>query len=435
MANFWDEDGSSGWAETVVAAAKPVTAQAADAPTAAKTKPTKEEMATAWNENRGDPAKVYEMMQASGVGVNEAAKFLGVGKNDMARYLNTGRSKGMRQTGSGDDMNFVEEFKYDEVHPEAQTKEEFMATVEPWMLDAQGKFKRPDDGVNYRWEGMTPDEVFINSQPKEWDPTMERDGYGKPKAESYGDHAESKRSTASRASWDDINLKWEDGPDNGGGILGGLARGIGNLATGVGDNPALMAALTAGVGSAMTPATVAGEAGAAASVGGNADKAAMFGNAGYSAQPGILQTFAASPYAKPAMNAAKTLAGGGDLGDAALAAGGSYLGGQASGILGGGAVGNIGGSVVSGLVSGKDPLQVLVSAGANAAAGAVTGNIPGFDALSPSQQSAVNSMVSQALRGKNPTQSLIATVTKMATGQVAGAKPKTTNTTSGGWAA
>jgi len=151
--------------------------------------------------------------------------------------------------------------------------------------------------------------------------------------------------------------------------------------------------------------------------------------------PGILQSIASSPWAKPALNAVKTLASGGDLKDAALSAGGSYLGGQASDALGGGDIGRFGGSVVSGVVSGKDPLQVLVSSGANAAAGMITGNLPGFEALSPSQQSAVNSMVASALKGKNPTQSLIANVTKLATGQVASAKPKTSNTQTGGWAA
>jgi len=135
------------------------------------------------------------------------------------------------------------------------------------------------------------------------------------------------------------------------------------------------------------------------------------------------------------MNAVKTLASGGDLKDAALSAGGSYLGGQASDVLGGGDIGRFGGSVVSGVVSGKDPLQVLVSSGANAAAGMITGNVPGFEALSPSQQSAVNSMVASTLKGKNPTQALIANATKLATGQVAGAKPQTSNTQTGGWAA
>jgi len=403
MATFWDEDGTSGWAEQAVEAAKPVTA-----------KPSKEEMQKAWNENKGDPAKIHELMKANGVGVKEVAGILGASQQEVAGYLNSGRSGGILRSGYGDDMNVAEQFKYDEVTPEPQTREEFMATVEPGMLDESGKFKGPAGNVNYRWEGMTPEQVFEYRQRQlaPADPAMAMDGQDGNKPVYLPGNSPN----------DEINLKWEAGPDNGGGAIGGLARGIGGIATGVAKNPALMAALTAGVGSAFSPAS-----------------GSMAAGADMAAAPSALQTYGqqvmSSPFAQPAMNAAKTLVSGGDLGDAALAAGGSYLGSEASGILGGGTVGQVGGSLVNAAVTGKDPLQTLVSAGANAAAGAITGNVPGFEALSPSQQSAVTAVVAQALRGKDPTQALIANVTKLATGQVSGAKPQTSNTKTGGWSA
>lgn len=418
MATFWYEDGTSGWAETAVKAAKPVTA-----------KPSKEEMQAAWNENRNDPAKIHELMQTYGVGVRDVAGILGASQSDVAAYLNTGRKAQSVRSGAGDDLEIRDVYNYDEVTPEPQTKDEFMATVEPWMLDAQGKFKRPHDGVNYRWEGMTPEEVFATRQPRAYDPSMARDGAEGPVSDVG--------SLPGHRSYDAINLNWEPGPDTGGGVVGSLARGVGNFATGVAKNPALMAALTAGIGSAMAPAAQAGATAGGTATGGSAGigSGTVLGGGTASVSPGILQTVMSSPFAKPALSAVKTLATGGDLKDAALSAAGTYMGDQASDALGGGDIGRLGGSVVSGVVSGKDPLQVLVSSGANAAAGAITGNIPGFEELSKSQQSAVNSFVSSALRGKNPTQALISSVTKLASGQVAGSKTQTSNTKTGGWAA
>lgn len=430
MATFWDEDGTSGWAETAVKAAKPVTA-----------KPSKEEMQAAWNENRNDPAKIHELMQTYGVGVRDVAGILGASQSDVAAYLNTGRKAQSVRSGAGDDLEIRDVYNYDEVTPEPQTKDEFMATVEPWMLDAQGKFKAPKEGVNFMLEGMTPAEAYQTAQgilsAGDW---SEDNRLGKQNSKAQADAL--------------LDPGWREGPDNGGGVLGGLARGVGNIATGVAKNPALLAAASAGIGEFFAPASAASASPYAISNGtGTFGSASAASTSSAMASPGIgataagltgstasaLQTYGrqvlASPYGKPVINAAKTLVGGGDLKDAALSAGGSYLGGQTSDALGGGAVGNIGGSVVSGVVSGKDPLQVLISSGTNAAAGMITGNVPGFEALSPSQQSAVNSMVASALKGKSPTQALIANVTKLATGQVASAKTQVSNTKTGGWAA
>jgi hypothetical protein len=382
-------------------------------------------------------------MQTHGVGVKDVAGILGVSQQDVAGYLNSGRSGGILKTGYGDNLDIKEHFKYDEVTPQAQTREEFMATVKPEMLEG-GKFKGPAGGVNYRWEGMTPEQVFEYRQKQlaPADPNMAMDGDKNP---VY---------LPGNGLNDEINLNWEAGPDNGGGLLGGVARGIGGIATGIAKNPALLAAASAGIGEFFSPVSGASASPYAISNGTGTFGSASAASTGRAmASPGIgataggltgttasaLQTYGrqvlASPYGKPVVNAVKTLAGGGDLKDAALSAGGSYFGGQASEVLGGGDIGRFGGSVVSGVVSGKDPLQVLVSSGTTAAAGMITGNVPGFEALSPSQQSAVNSVVASALQGKNPTQALIANVTKLATGQVASAKTQVSNTKTGGWSA
>lgn len=280
-------------------------------------------MAEAWNANRKDPAKVYELMQQNGVGVNQAAKFLGVDNDSMANYLNSGRSRGTVQVGAGDDMSFKEDYKYGYVTPEAQTRSEFDATVEPWMIDEQGKFKRPHDGVNYQWEGMTPAEVFATRQPKVRDPLMDRDGFngtGFSDAERLPGHR----------SYDAINLKWEPGYDNGGGVLGGMVRAVGNMGTNIAKNPALMAALTAGIGSMMAPAAQAGATAGGVGTGGSAGigSGTTLGGGAASSAWAPVQSFMASPYAQPALSAVKTVAAGGSPMDALKSAGTTYIGGQ-----------------------------------------------------------------------------------------------------------
>ncbi|QTN30406.1 hypothetical protein HZ993_11880 [Rhodoferax sp. AJA081-3] len=147
-------------------------------------------------------------MQANNIGVNEAAQFIGVTPTDMANYLNSGRYAGSVSTGAGDNLDIRDIYKYEEVHREPQTRAEFETTIEPWMLDTNGRFKGPNDGVNYRWEGMTPDEVFQSWQPVPFDPSMARDGAdGTQPQICY---------LPGQAPYDPINLHWEPGYDNGG---------------------------------------------------------------------------------------------------------------------------------------------------------------------------------------------------------------------------
>ena len=419
---FWDDVGAtdSGWASNAVANAAPVRAA----------KPTTQEMRDAWNANRNDPAKIYQLMQDNNVGVQDVADMLGVSQQDVAGYLNSGRSAGIINSGHGDDLSFDQKYKYDEVHPEAQTGADFYKTVEPWMLDANGKFKGANDGVNYRWEGMTPDQVFQSAQPQARTSAMDRDG---------ADHERGlEQYMPGQSQYSPINLKWEPGPDNGGGVIAGIGRAIGNMGTGIAHNPALMAALTAGLASAAAPATVAGDAAAATEMGGNATNASLYGQAGYGAEPTLLQSSMASPYAKPLISAGKTIAGGGNLTDAARSVAGSYVGDQVGGLLndnlGSDVIGKIGGSVASSIVKGGDPLQALLSSGANAATSAITGNIDGFSELSPTQQSLISNVVSKALQGKSPTKALIDNVTRIAMGEVSNASP-IKHIKTGGWAA
>lgn len=322
--------------------------------------PTQQQIQEAWNANRADPAKIYQLMQQNGVGVNEVAKMLNVDNNTMAQYLNLGRSTGTKQVGFGDDMAFQDQNKYAEVHPEAQTKDEFQSTIQPWMLDSNGKFKGPGAGVNYRWEGMTPDEVFAQKQPKAYDPNQERDGsiqglgpgqdrmayYGETHGGTYGGGG----STAAEAPWDPINLKWEPGPDNGGGGIAAVGRAIGNTGTAMVNNPAIMAAMTAGVGQYLAPTTVAGDVASAGEMGGNTTNAALYGNAGYGTEPTMLQSAMASPYAKPIISAGKTIASGGSLKDAAISGLANYAGSEAGSAVSGLTDSSVAGSTANALM-------------------------------------------------------------------------------------
>lgn len=136
----------------------------------------------------------------------------------------------------------------------ATSLEEFMKQVKPEMLNSKGQFLGPGAGVNYNFEGMTPQEVYSSRN----DPVA----MGRP--------GESNLTKANPLANDPINLGWIPGPDNGGGAWGAIQK-----------NPAAMAALIAitggaagaftggaamGTGSGMTAATtgVGGAAGAGA---------------------------------------------------------------------------------------------------------------------------------------------------------------------------
>lgn len=143
---------------------------------------------------------------------------------------------------------------------------------------------------------------------------------------------------------------------------------------------------------------------------------------------GLIGSMLSSPLAAPIISGGTTLARGGNIGDALKNAGLAYVGGQIAGgasgwaqeALGTGAtVSNAIGSTVGAIATGRDPLKALVSSGVNAATGMITAEVPGFDALSPIQKTAVNTIVSSTLKGKNPTAALINQATNFAINEVA----------------
>jgi len=179
--------------------------------------------------------------------------------------------------------------------PKLIAKDVFMAAVKPEMLDAQGKFKGPDAGVNFMLEGWTPEEAYTTASGiangGDW---TEDNRLGKPASIEQANAL--------------LDPRWREGPDNGGGVLGGLTRAVGKLAKHLlVENPATSMALTAGLAPSM----------------GN-----LLQGAGMSASTAKL--------AAPMLTSAgKTLVGGGNLADAAKGAALSYLGNEVGGQVAG----------------------------------------------------------------------------------------------------
>lgn len=179
--------------------------------------------------------------------------------------------------------------------PKLIAKDVFMAAVKPEMLDAQGKFKGPDAGVNFMLEGWTPEEAYTTASGiangGDW---TEDNRLGKPASIEQANAL--------------LDPRWREGPNNGGGVLGGLTRGVGGMVKHLlVENPATSMALTAGLAPSM----------------GN-----LLQGAGMSASTAKL--------AAPMLTSAgKTLVGGGNLADAAKGAALSYLGNEVGGQVAG----------------------------------------------------------------------------------------------------
>lgn len=173
------------------------------------------------------------------------------------------------------------------------TLEDFRKRISPNMLDAEGKFKAPAAGVNYMLEGMTPEQAYSSAQAQ---PRYNGDG------EWVADYQNPARAQM-------LDPSWRPGPDNGGGFLGGLGRAAQGMFDGIRTNPAIMAALTAGVGWSLNPAISEG-----------LQFAGMSANAANTAAPMVL-------------NAGKTVLSGGSLADAAKGAAVGYAGGEMGGAV------------------------------------------------------------------------------------------------------
>lgn len=274
--------------------------------------------------------------------------------------------------------------------PKLKSKEDFMATIKPGMLDEQGRFKGPQAGVNYIFEGMTPDDVYSRfsspSQPKSID----------------GDEGD----TSSLSYWQNklnaingvnatLDAGWREGPDNGGGFIGGLGRSAKSVLS----IPPISMALTAGMapmlGEAIGSATGMGEA-------------------------------ASNIAAKGIINGARTLATGGNLGDVAKNAALSYAGSQVGDVVGDSVnsatdsplAARIASDIAKSAITGGNVASSLLSSGANAVLREITDAVPGFGDLTDAQKGIINSAIAASLKGKNVTPALISNIISGATAQV-----------------
>lgn len=177
------------------------------------------------------------------------------------------------------------------------SKQEFLSRVQPWMLDESGAFKGPDAGVNYMLQGLKAGDV--------WD-------QANILANSNSEF-ESQRTIDRSVASQLLDPSWRDGPDNGGGFLGGITRAIKGMVRGVGQIAPLRMAANAVTGGAAELA---------------------FG--------------------------ASAIDDGGNLGDIAKSMAMSYVGGKlgnmANSAAGGGTVGSMVGGATKSLVGGGNPL-------------------------------------------------------------------------------
>lgn len=184
------------------------------------------------------------------------------------------------------------------VKPTAQAPisfDQYKDRITPGMLDAEGKFKAPGAGVNFMLEGLTPEQAYATAMT----PHRAFD-------DDIGNGFDGSTAAYNKANAQLLDPSWRKGPDNGGGFLGGLARGVGDLATGIAHNPAMMAAITAGI----TPYVNQG-----------------LQSAGMSAAT-------AKTFAPLVTSAGKTVLGGGSLGTALQNMGTGYVAGEVGNAVG-----------------------------------------------------------------------------------------------------
>lgn len=172
-----------------------------------------------------------------------------------------------------------------------QAEADFQAQVaaHPERLDANGRFLAPDSGANYMLQGMTPEEVLRTSQG----------------IRSNGEWSEDNRTGKSYSGQQAdalLDTDWRTGPNNGGGFLGGIGSAAQGIFDGIRTNPAIMAALTAGV--------------------------APYANQGLQAAGFSANT--AKALTPLVVNAGSTIVKGGNAADALRSAGMAYIGGEAA---------------------------------------------------------------------------------------------------------
>lgn len=247
--------------------------------------PTAAEIQQFYAAHKDDPAALAAAMREHNVGTATAAQALGQTQEQLVNHINSGRVATPVMTGGPDPAaTGAQTWNYEAITPEAtQTLEQFKQKY-AHAIGPDGRFKGPQSGIDYAAEGQTPEEYYKANIGQQY----QRSG-------EYGsEQTPTKFNTT-------VNADWRKGPDNGGGVLGGVTRAVGGIAKGVMSNPALSMALGAG----LAPMVTGG-----------------LRSAGLSA--GMAKT--ATPLVTSGL---KTVAGGGSLADVAKNAGISYLGGQA----------------------------------------------------------------------------------------------------------
>jgi hypothetical protein len=335
--------------------------------------PTREEIVKFYSEHADDPAAIAAAMKQYGVGAREASEVLGTSQQDFVAHVNSGRvaTPVMSSGWDGGDTG-ARTWNYDAITPEVtqsldQFKQKYAHAIWP-----DGRFKGPQSGIDYAAEGMTPEEYYKARIGQQY--------------QRSGEYGLEQTPTVFNT---EVNADWRPGPDNGGGVLGGLGRAVTGIVKGVMSNPALSAAATAGLGSFLGSGVTS------------------------------------SGWYKPAVAAGKTALSGGNIGDAvkgaALSYAGSAAGDATKGIIGG-AMGQVVGGVVKGAVTGQDLVSSLASGVTSAGINAFSANIPGFDELGDVQKSLLKRAITTALRRKKITPQLISSVMSDAAAAVSKSK-------------
>lgn len=305
--------------------------------------PTTAEIQQFYAAHKDDPAALAAAMREHNVGTATAAQALGQTQEQLVNHINSGRVATPVMTGGPDPAaTGAQTWNYEAITPEAtQTLEQFKQKY-AHAIGPDGRFKGPQSGIDYAAEGFTPEEYY-------------KANIGQQYARS-GEYGSDQTPTKFNTS---VNADWRKGPDNGGGVLGGVTRAVGGLAKGVMSNPALSMALTAGL---------------APMVGKGLQSAGMSAGMAKTATPLV-------------SNAVKTVAGGGSLADAAKNAGIGYLGGQAGqlteGATGMDFAGKVASSVTQSALRGK-PMSIDALATQYA-----TGKLTDLSGLDPSVASIV----------------------------------------------
>lgn len=374
-------------------------------------------------------ASAYSAMQAKGLNIRDASKASGIDQTTLANYLNQGRK--LEGANSDEFQGSTGKWNYDEVKPIGMSRQDFDAEIAKHKdaIGADGRFKGPESGVHYSVEGRTPEELW-NTYQGSLGPRMDIDGSSKT---TSGQLIGAPAFGAARNP-DGIDIGWEAGPDNGGGGIAGVGRAIGNTGTGAAHNPAIVAALTAGIGSMLAPAAASGATAGGLEMGGSAGigSGTVLGGGAASVNPGIISSIMNSPYSSLAKAGVKTALSGGKPADFVKSLAGSYLGNEVSGLASDAGIPGSGiiGSVAASTVTGGDPLKALVNGGVSTAANMITSGIDGFDALPDFQKTIIRNTLADSLKGKPPTQALVNQARGVVMAQMRGG---TTTPSHGGW--